>query len=94
MERPAGHSVGNGDWDSDLNRERDLKNALSGFNVHTVEVSLSNAPYQSTLTVHFQDAQRLRIMLDPGPDYRETTRCLAIAPQAAQTSAMAKNSSP
>lgn len=38
-------------------------------------------PLQSTLTVHFQDGQRLRIMLDPGIDYWETTRCLAIAPK-------------
>jgi len=81
MERPPGQSVGNGDWDSDLNRERDLKNALPGFKVHTVEVSRSNAPHQRTLTIHFQDGQRLRIMLDPGIDYWETTRGLAIAPK-------------
>lgn len=81
MERPLGQSVGQGDWDSDLNRERDLKNALPGFKVHTVEVSRSNAPHQRTLTVHFQDGQRLRIMLDPGIDYWETTRGLAIAPR-------------
>ncbi|GEM_PF-4664684 len=81
MERPLGQGVGNGDWDSDLSRERDLKSALSGFKVHTVEVSRSNAPHQSTLTVHFQDGQRLRIMLDPCIDYLWTTRGLTIAPK-------------
>jgi len=82
MERRPTESPGSHDWQSDLERERDLRAELPGFKVHTVEVSKANAPHQRTLSVHFDDASVLRIMLDPGVDYWETTRGLSIAPTA------------
>ncbi|RPD87676.1 DEAD/DEAH box helicase [Luteimonas sp. 100069] len=82
MERKPGEPPGHQDWQSDLERERDLRAKLSGFKVATVEVSRANAPHQRTLSVHFDDGSVLRIMLDPGVDYWEATRGLAIAPTA------------
>ena len=81
MDRPPGQHSGSGDWRNDLERERDLQAALPGFKLSTVEVSRHNAPHQRTLSIHFDDGQVLRIMLDPGVDYWETTRGLAIAPK-------------
>ena len=80
MERKPGEPLGHQDWQSDLERERDLRAKLPGFKVGTVEVSKANAPHQRTLSVHFDDGSVLRIMLDPGIDYWETTRGLTIAP--------------
>lgn len=85
MERPPGQHVGYGDWQSDVERERDLKSGLPGFNVSTVEVSRRNAPHQRTLSVYFDNGTVLRIMLDPGVDYWETTRGLDIAPKSRNT---------
>ena len=79
-ERKPGEQPGYLDWRDDLERERDLKAKLPGFNVSTVEVSRPNAPHQRTLSVHFDDGSALRIMLDPGVDYWETTRGLQIVP--------------
>ena len=80
MERPPGQHAGPGDWQSDLERERDLKANLVGFKVNAIEVSRRNAPHQRTLSAYFDDGRVLRLMLDPGVDFWETTRGLAIAP--------------
>lgn len=79
-ERKPGEHPGPGDWQDDLQRERDLKSKLPEFNVSTVEVSRANAPHQRTMSVFFDDGSVLRIMLDPGVDYWEMTRGLQVAP--------------
>lgn len=85
MERPPGQRISYEDWPSDLERDKDLKASLPGFSVSTVEVSRRNAPHQRTLDVYFDDGRVLQIMLDPGVDYWERTRGLAIAPKARNT---------
>jgi hypothetical protein len=80
-DRPPGQQVGYSDWRDDLERERDLQSKLPGFKVSTLEVSRHNAPHQRVLSVYFDDGDVLRIMLDPGVDYWETTRGLDIAPK-------------
>ncbi|UTA55186.1 DEAD/DEAH box helicase [Lysobacter soli] len=79
-ERRPGEQPGPWDWQDDLERERDLKAKLPGFNVSTIEVPRHRAPHQRTLSVFFDDGSVLRIMLDPGVDYWELTRGLQIAP--------------
>lgn len=85
MDRPPGQHSSYGDWQSDLERDRDLKASLPGFKVVTVEVSRRNAPHQRNLSVYFDDGRALRIMFDPGIDYWELTRGLAITPKSRNT---------
>ena len=80
MARAAGQRPTWSEWQSDLDRENDLKRALPGFKVSTVEVAKNNAPHQRKFKVYLQDGRLLEIMLDPGLDYWETTRGLSIAP--------------
>lgn len=80
QDRYGGQRPQHFEWESDLARERDLKAALPGFLVSTVEVTKSNAPHQRKLKVFLQDGRLIEIMLDPGVDYWEATRGLLIAP--------------
>lgn len=80
MSRPAGQRPTWSEWQSDLDRDNDLKSALPGFKVTTIEVPKSSAPHQRKFKVFLQDGRLLEIMLDPGVDYWETTRGLSIAP--------------
>lgn len=80
LERPNRDRPGHWEWQSDLERENDLKKQLAGFDLTVVEVSKTNAPHQRTLSAFFSDGRVLRLMLDPGVDYWEMTRALSIAP--------------
>jgi ATP-dependent helicase YprA (DUF1998 family) len=80
LERYNRERPGHWEWQSDLERQNDLKKQLPGFELSVVEVSKANAPHQRMLSVFFSDGQVLRLMLDPGVDYWETTRALTIAP--------------
>ena len=80
LERYNRERPGHWEWQSDLERQNDLKKQLPGFELSVVEVSKANAPHQRMLSVFFSNGQVLRLMLDPGVDYWETTRSLTIAP--------------
>ena len=79
-DRSIGERPGHWEWQSDLDRENDLKKQLTGFDLTVVEVTKANAPHQRMLSVFFSDGRVLRLMLDPGVDYWEMTRALSIAP--------------
>jgi DEAD/DEAH box helicase domain-containing protein len=80
LDRRNGERPGRWEWQTDQDRQSDLKKQLPGFELSVEVVSKANAPHQRMVSVFFSDGQVLRVMLDPGIDYWETTRSLTIAP--------------
>jgi hypothetical protein len=80
MNRRPGETPSWREWQSDLDRQKDLQGKLPSFSLKIMEVGMKDASHQRMLSVHFSDGRVLRIMMDPGVDYWETTRELKIAP--------------